>query len=280
MVLPENALHSFPKGCAWTRQNGCRTRIRPQRAMPQPTHRCRVQLFFFFWFPMHTKPGWLAPNQSVSAAETDWFRLNRPIQVKIPKKKKKVQNAPFCRNLQVLSLHRVISWYAFMLLLFCLSFFFWVNWVLFEFLLLYMGKNFVLYTVEFWVSWNLRESFLNWVGDINYVTCIGVKLCNGSGVVCTFTALICSLWNLKVYLNFSLVWKLLTWGNDTNKRPFWLWYAWLIFCQIDFFCFLSKVEESRVKMRIWGGGVKLYEISFVYCFSCCCYCQFYVKMYA
>ena len=286
MVLPENALHSFPKGCAWTRQNGCRTRIRPQRAMPQPTHRCRVQLFFFFLFPMHTKPGWLAPNQSVSAAETDWFGLNRPIQVKIPKKKKKVQNAPFCRNLQVLSLHRVISWYAFMLLLFCLSFFFWVNWVLFEFLLLYMWKNFVLYTVEFWVSWNLRESFLNWVGDINYVTCIGVKLCNGSGVVCTFTALICSLWNLKVYLNFSLVWKLLTWGNDTNKRPFWLWYAWLIFCQIDFFCFLSKVEESRVKMRIWGGGgVKLYEISFVYCFSCCCYlftygCQFYVKMYA
>ena len=89
MVLPENALHSFPKGCAWTRQNGCRTRIRPQRAMPQPMHRCRVQLFFFFLFPMHTKPGWLAPNQSVSAAETDWFGLNRPIQVKIPKKKKK-----------------------------------------------------------------------------------------------------------------------------------------------------------------------------------------------
>ena len=51
----------------------------------------------------------------------------------------------------------------------------------------------------------MRESFLNWVGDVNYVMCIGVKLCNGSGVVCTFTALLCSLWNLKVYLNFSLV---------------------------------------------------------------------------
>ena len=186
-----------------------------QRATPQPTHWCRVQLFFFFFlFPMHAKPGWLAPNRSVSAAETDWFGLNRPIQVKIPKKKKKVQNAPFCRNLQVLSLHRVISWYGFMLLLFCLSFFFLVNWVLFEFLLLYMWKKFVLYTVEFWVSWNLRESFLNWVGDINYVTCIGVKLCNGSAVVCTFTALICSLWNLKVYLNLSSL-------KATNLRQ---WY--------------------------------------------------------
>ena len=105
-----------------------------------------------------------------------------------------------------------------------------------------------------------RESFLNWVGDVNYVMCIGVKLCNGSGVVCTFTALLCSLWNLKVYLNFSLVWKPLTWGNDTDKRPFWLWYAWLIFCQIDFFWFLSKVEESWIKMRI--GGFKIVRNKF------------------
>ena len=241
--------------------------------------------FFFFFVPDAHQTGLTCAKSVRIGRRNRLIRAEPAYSGQNSKKKTKVQNAPFCRNLQVLSLHRVISWYAFMLLLFCLSFFFWVNWVLFEFLLLYMWKNFVLYTVEFWVSWNLRESFLNWVGDINYVTCIGVKLCNGSGVVCTFTALICSLWNLKVYLNFSLVWKLLTWGNDTNKRPFWLWYAWLIFCQIDFFCFLSKVEESRVKMRIWGGGVKLYEISFVYCFSCCCYlftygCQFYVKMYA
>ena len=145
-----------------------------------------------------------------------------------------------------------------------------------------MWKIFVLYTVEFWVSWNLRESFLNWVGDINYVTCIGVKLCNGSGVVCTFTALICSLWNLKVYLNFSLVWKLLTWGNDTNKRPFWLWYAWLIFCQIDFCVFFLRWGSHGLKWE-WGG-LKFYEISFVYWFSCCCYlftygCQFYVVFF-
>ena len=140
MVLPENALHSFPKGCAWTRQNGCRTRIRPQRAMPQPTHRCRVQLFFFFLFPMHTKPGWLAPNQSVSAAETDWFGLNRPIQVKIPKKKKRCKTHRFAEIFRF-SLYTGLS--ADMYLCYCCSvwvFFFGKLGSVWVFVVIYVKK--------------------------------------------------------------------------------------------------------------------------------------------
>ena len=253
MVLPENALYSFPKGynSLWS-MDAAKWVPHPHPTWPDAgcsgrRHSPRIgaaSSFFFFFFVPDARQTGLTCAKSVRIG-----RRNRLIRAEpaysgqnSKNKKKGAKRTVLPKSSGSLStqVYQLIWVYAIVVLFWV---FFLVNWVLFEFLLLYMWKKFVLYTVEFWVSWNLRESFLNWVGDINYVTCIGVKLCNGSGVVCTFTALICSLWNLKVYLNFSLVWKLLTWGNDTNKRPFWLWYAWLIFCQIDFFCFLSKVEE-------------------------------------
>ena len=143
--------------------------------MPLPVRRCRVQFFFFgsqytpirHLGPIHAEPGWLVPIRSVLATKTDRFRLywcrTSRFKPKFKKKKKKKgAKRTVWLYLQVLSLHRVICWYRFMLLLFCLSCFL-VNWVLFEFLLLYMWKKFVLYTVEFWVSWNLRERVF-WIG--------------------------------------------------------------------------------------------------------------------
>ena len=131
---------------ARTWQNGCRTRVRRgvQRATPLPTCRCRIH---FFFFALDT--GQFSANLgrfTPIRVESVCIGRNRPIQAKLAysgwnsKKIKGAKRTVWPKSSGSLSTqgYQLICVYAIV--------------VLFEFLLLYMWKKFVLYTVEFWVS--------------------------------------------------------------------------------------------------------------------------------
>ena len=119
---------------ARTWQNGCCTRVR--RGVWQATLLPACQCCLGWFTPDRANSRWFGPNRSISA---DAGRTGRN------SKKKGAKRTVWPKSSGSLSTqgYTLIWVYAIV--------------VLFEFLLLYMWKKFVLYTVEFWVSWNLRE---------------------------------------------------------------------------------------------------------------------------